>query len=385
MKHDSYRSSAVLPLASENVLVCLRYGIGDVVMELPALTALRAALPHARITAVGSAPAHELLEGDPRVDALVTTDRWGLRHRWDPGDEQSRAAVASWIRAEGFDLVLDAAQATLAVAEAIWALGYRSLEADRGAERRALEAGASGVEAIRVGVRAGWGLDVPADCWPELGSRPEDDAAAAELLRRHGIAGARPFAVSPVASMPLKRWPHERFATVADQILERGTGRVLILEGPQAEAGRAVIGAMRHADAAIRIGPLHLLTTAALLRRCAVLVCNDTGIMHIGGAVGTPTIGVFGPTRAQYFLPPVAGAAAVEPAELECGYRDTRSLFPPECWRNGACLIAEHGCIHRTRTEDVVAAVSRVLSPAQPRRRVAHDRRAREGAAVGAG
>src|SRR5690606_25197194 len=103
--------SPVLPADATNVLVCLRYGIGDVVMELPVLAALRDALPGARVTALAAPPAHELLQGDPHLDRVVPTSRWALRHRWDEGSVETRARIRRWVREQGFDLVLDARQA----------------------------------------------------------------------------------------------------------------------------------------------------------------------------------------------------------------------------------------------------------------------------------
>jgi hypothetical protein len=57
---------------ARNLLVCLRYGIGDVVMQFPMLDALRRAVRHARITAVGAHPAIELLENSGLVDEILT-------------------------------------------------------------------------------------------------------------------------------------------------------------------------------------------------------------------------------------------------------------------------------------------------------------------------
>lgn len=350
----------MLPLSSTNVLVCLRFGIGDVVMELPALTALRRALPDARITAIASAPAHELLAEDPRVDRVVVTSRWGLRHRWDGGTADQRAQIAAWVRAQTFDLVLDARHATAAVGRAIWSLGIRSLEADLGEEERAIAAGESGVEAIRAGVRAGWGLEVPTSLRPELRLRPADRAFADAFFRGRTIEEA-PVAISPVASHEMKRWPADRFAALTDQVVRRSGGPVLVLEGPQSEHGRQVVEALERPDAAVRVGAYPLLQTAALLARCRALVCNDTGLMHVAGAVGTPTVGVFGPTRAALFLPPGNRAIGAEPPGLECPHRVTTSLYPPECWRRGRCLIAERSCIHGTRFEDVRSGLESLL------------------------
>ena len=353
---------AVLPLSSRNVLVCLRYGIGDLVMELPALTALREALPDATITGIATAPSHELLEGDPRVDRIVLASRWGLHDRWDRGNAAVRERIGTWVVEQEFDLVLDAAHAIEAVGRAIWSQGITSLESSPGEESRTLQAGHSGVAAIRAGVRAGWGLDVPGDVRPELRVRPEDRAFAIDLLSESGAGDdAAPFAISPVASHEMKRWPVERFAAVADHVLERGYGPVLVLEGPQPEEGRRVLAAMQRPEGAIRVGPHPLLRTAALLERCDALVCNDTGLMHVSAAVGTRTVAVFGPTRAQAFLPPGQRTVGVEPAGLECPHRETTSLFPPSCWQEGECLIGPRSCVHQTALQDVRAAVDDIL------------------------
>lgn len=344
------------------VLVCLRYGIGDLVMELPALGALRSALPDASVTGLAAPPAHELLEGDPRVDRLVLTSRWSLEHRWDAADEETRGAIARWILAEGFDRILDVGHATDAVARAIRSLGVATVEGDDEAERRAVLEGRGGVAAIRAGVREGWGVEVPEDAVPELRLRGSDRRFAEALLRDLGAADGPPLAVSPVASHGLKRWPLERFAAVADHLAARHGGPVLVLEGPQQDAGRRVVEAMEHPDAARRVGAHHLLRTAALLERCRAFVCNDTGLMHMAAAVGAPVVGVFGPTRGPIFLPPGSHTAAADPAGLECAHRETETLFPPECWLAGHCLIAEEGCIHRTRLEDVIGAVDGLLA-----------------------
>ncbi len=191
----------MLPLHSRNVLVCLRYGIGDVVMALPAISALRRAIPGARIVALGNPPADEILDGDARVDAVLGTSRWRLSHRWDSGEPGTREALAAWIREQRFDLVLDATHAPTAVGRAVWSLGIRSLEGDPCAEEAALASGESGTEAIRAGVRSGWGLHVPRGITPAVHPRESDELFAASFLAGHG---------SHAAPSPSRRWPPRR-------------------------------------------------------------------------------------------------------------------------------------------------------------------------------
>lgn len=351
----------MLPLDVRNVLVCLRYGIGDVVMALPALSALREALPAATITALANPPADELLEGDPRVDRLVPSSRWGLRHRWDGGSPAVRGEIADWVRSRGFDLILDASHAPAAIASAIWSLGIRTLEASAPEERDAIASGGTAAEAIRHAVRRGWGLDMPPGLQPELRLAPEHRAFAASLLEEIGGGDRAPTALSPVASLDLKRWPIARLARVGDALIEAGLGPVLVLEGPDRAAGERVVGAMRYGDQALRIGREHLLRTAAILERCRAVVCNDTGIMHMAAAVGTATVAVFGPTRPRLFLPARPNSIAVCAPDIVCPHREHPTLIPPRCWEGDRCLVADRGCIERTTVDDVLAALRRVI------------------------
>ncbi len=93
----------------KRVLVCLRYGIGDVVMELPALRHLRAQSPDVHVTALGARPATELLEGDPVIDALACVQDFGFEHWGDRGGDAARRRAADWLAEQGFDCVLDRA------------------------------------------------------------------------------------------------------------------------------------------------------------------------------------------------------------------------------------------------------------------------------------
>lgn len=369
----------MIPERVRRVLVCLRYGIGDVVMETPVLESLRGALPAARIVALGAAPATELLESDPRVDEVVAVGRWGLRHRWDRGTAEARAGIGAWFVESAFDLVLDASQAPVGVEMALGARGAWLLDSDERAEAEAVAAGRGAVEVIKAGVRAGWGLEVPDSRPPRLVLPDRARAEAARVLAGAGVAmdssagglertGARPadapIGILPVASLGLKRWPAERFAFVADRLFE-ATGRpVLLFADPAAAEARAVLGAMRHAAAARVVGAMHLQTTAALLARCALVIANDTGLLHVAAAVGTPTVGIFGPTNAHIFRPRMSNARAAHAMHVRCPHRTIDSLHPPRCWMVDECLIARESCILEVHEDHVLGAALELLEAA---------------------
>ena len=108
---------------ARNILLCLRYGIGDLVMQLPVIERLREVMPRATVTALGAEPAVEVPANDNRVDRVVSIQHWGIRPLGDPADEQVRHRFDVWLASSGFDLALDASHAASLVRHAIYESG----------------------------------------------------------------------------------------------------------------------------------------------------------------------------------------------------------------------------------------------------------------------
>ncbi len=344
---------------ARKVLICLRYGIGDLVMQLPAISELRRQLTEAHITAVGSRPAIDLLEGDARVDQLVNVHDFGLTHWGDYGNDAIRSAIRSWLHERHFDLIIDPSHATMAFGMAVWDTTPAALlDTGNGLEDSVLENGVSGLGAIREAVRIGWGVDVPGDRQPELPIGKEERNYARALLQKYGMGDLRPFAVSPVASSPLKRWPVESVAAAARRILDQySDSRVLILSGDQEDLGRSVersIGSPRKTRV---VPPTDLRRTGAIIEQCRAFLCNDTGLMHLSAAVGTPTVAVFGPTSPAIYRPPETEGLG---GDVACPHRLERAFGPPRCVVEARCLTGRRSCIDEVRVEMVCDTLMRV-------------------------
>lgn len=340
---------------SRRALVCLRYGIGDLVMQLPMLESLRRALPEARITALGAFPAIQLLEREAPVDEVVDIRRWGFRHRWDEGTGQSRDDLTAWIGESGFDLVFDPGHAAPGVAQSIWRHTLPMYDADPAAEAEALQSGASGQQAMRAAVLAGWGLRVPDHPSPRLRLSRAERHFAEDFLVRLGVSGQAPIAASAVASHPLKRWPARSLERAIVQLVEVHERDAVVFRGPG-----SALEQLERRHRVHSVPALHLRRTAALLARCGVLICNDTGLMHLAAAVGTPSVATFGPTASRLFRPTVAHAIAVQ-STVGCPHRRTTSLGPAGCWSGDRCLIAERSCTDQIDVDVVTRAASRLL------------------------
>ncbi len=128
------------------------------------------------------------------------------------------------------------------------------------------------------------------------------------------------MAIGPAANWRGKQWRSKRFAELTQRLTASNGSlagaRVVVLaaqhERDQAQPLLAAIPGHRLIDL---VGRVDLLTAAAVLRRCTMFIGNDTGLMHIAAAIGTPTLGLFGPSPIEKYAPWGACTAVVRTAD----------------------------------------------------------------------
>ena len=189
--------------------------------------------------------------------------------------------------------------------------------------------------------------------WP----LPELKVARAEIeswRREHGLASdSRPAIVlAPGAVGPSKRWPASAYADLTQRLIADGFA-VWVVGGPDEKALAAeIIG-----DTTARNLTGHDLRNAILALAAAVVaVSNDSGLLHVAAAVGTPAIGIFGPTSPWHWAPLNPLAATIETkSKLDC-----RPCHKP------VCRLVHHRCMRDIPPEQVLVAVRRVFTPLVP-------------------
>jgi heptosyltransferase I len=162
------------------------------------------------------------------------------------------------------------------------------------------------------------------------------------------FAGAPYAVINPGAAWPNKRWPADRFGGLAAALSDRFGLRSLVLWGPgEQPLADQVANASR---GAAEPAPATAITDVfAIASRARILISGDTGPLHIGGAVGTPLVALFGPTRAERNGPWSATDIVVSRTDgCACLYRR-------RCRRKAAC-------IDDIQLSDVVDAVDRRLA-----------------------
>ncbi len=351
---------------AHRILVCLRYGIGDMIMEIPVLQTLRETAPQARITALGAAPAVELLEHSGLADQIAVVQDFGLTHWMDPGSPEILSDIHRWLDQNRFDAALDISHAVEALRTVFWGREDIFLmdTLQMSGEDPVLAKGGRGQQALRRAIGEGWGMRIPSNAVPRLFPTEEEAEWAETFLVDHGLTPDRTAAVSPVGSSRLKRWPEVCFAQIGDMLIEEQGFSILIPAGPQLESAEAVRGAMGRRERTAVVGSVHLRRVAALLARCGLLVCNDTGLMHMAGAVGTPLVAIFGPTEPVIYLPESPTARGVQ--AFACPYRKRNTFGPSDCIMMDHCFWGDQ-CIQAVTLDSVAAAVREVIHPLKRR------------------
>ncbi len=330
----------------QRILLTQLRRIGDVVLTTPIIRALREAYPQAHITYLTEAPSEQVLRNNPHVDQVLV-----LPKRQGPVAELGFL----WrLRRERFDLVLDFFGNPRS-ALLTWFTGApRRIGLSLRGRRRLYSDAVSLPPGRRFAVEhkalllAPLGLSV-SNLLPEVFPTAAEQAVAEAQLADLGVGpGELLVGLCPVSRMPYKVWPAERFAAVADHLIERHGARVLFFWGPGEEHFITQVRAHMGQTALPSYPVPSLMEMAALLARCQLLVSNDNGPRHLAVAVGTPTVGIFGRTHAINWTPPAAPAhRAVE--------------FDPGC--KSACTYPACGleCLDGVPLSAVVEAVDTLL------------------------
>ena len=279
------------PPASPGSFLIVRLGaLGDVVHAIPVVAALREAHPGARIGWI----VH------PRFAPLLHLVE-GLDHVY-PLERRSGAHAIRDVRKDRYDVCLDlqgliksAAVARFSGARRV--IGFsRPLLRESAAALAYTESGGDGGGHVidkNLSLLTLLGADTRARRFPLRIPETPVVSCTREIL---GVGRDGPFALlNPGAAWPNKRWPPERFGVVARQLRERLGLRSAVLWGPD-EATLAAAVARASGDAARMAPQTTMVEMLALAQASSVLVSGDTGPLHLAAAVGTPVVGLYGPT-----------------------------------------------------------------------------------------
>jgi ADP-heptose:LPS heptosyltransferase len=317
-------------MSPDRRFLVLRFSsLGDVVLTTPLLRALRRTYPRAHVTLATKAAYADVIRGNPNVDDVLALKGQGL------------VDFGRSLRAAQPDDVIDLHRSlrSLALRPLVPARWHRYRKrrwerwrALRRPQHRLPHVAHQYFDAVRY-------LNVTPDRnGPEVYVSDRDRDAADTVARGH-------YAVlAPGAARPNKRWPPEAWQDLARRL--RAAGVTVVAVGlPHERDLLPPPHAVPCFDRPLRV-------VAAVCAGASVVVANDSGVMHLAGAVGAPVVAVFGPTHPSMGFAPLARRAAVVQRELTCR--------PCSTLGGARCPLTHHRCLTEITVADMLRAIEAV-------------------------
>lgn len=339
----------------KHILLIKLSALGDIVQCLPCIKAVRDSYPDAHISYVVNRENRELVEGNPYLDEVMIFERsrWGKLASLPRTIKEANEFRKS-LREQNFDIAIDL----------------------QGLFRSGLIAYLSGAP-LRVGFADGREgstvfynkkVKIPSEIShaterhiyllsgadvADNGERDFTIAVPEEAVRkidgifeRNNLKGAPVVAINPAARWNSKRYPGKQYAAVGDMLAEQLGARIVLLGAPnEREEIAAVAKSMKNPPVNLA-GETSLKELVELLKRVDLLITNDSGPMHIGAALGTKLIAIFGPTDSKKTGPY---------GQLENVVRD--EVCEP-CYRRDC---KQMDCMDRIAPEQIVENARRLL------------------------
>jgi len=369
--------------------------LGDLLSITPALQALRAAHPQARIDLLAQPSSAQILDGAPYIDNLIPFDGFAFINSRSPLHPARLANIARTlmglrlVRYDAFAIFHHSTNrwGTLNRAILCMAVGAKTtVGLDNGLSHARFfvsrlthrvpdrgfgalhEAGYWLEVAGELGANkhAGWQLHIPVN--------DEHRAFVSDLLDQGGLREQGPLvAIHPGAGAWSKAriWPARRFAGVARRLMDEQEARIVVVGGPdEVESANELVqllyaGTPGQESRILNLaGCTNIHQSAALIERCDLFVGGDSGPMHVAVAVGTPVVAVFGPSNKEAWGP------YTPPGESSPHTVVTRNLPCQPCFYRGLTLGLREGCGTRPcllglGIEPVVEACAARLSVSQ--------------------
>lgn len=303
-----------MDFAPRNLLVIDFGQLGDVVMSLPALRAIREKFSHARITVAAGTPSSQIVELSGYADDVIAIDRVALRDGFIPTSILRIFTVVKEVRRRQFDFVIDLHSFSETNLLGFLSRAPKRLFARRPGRSLDFLANFSPKPPVDqndpdqhlvdryLDVLKPLGIaDIPRI--PSLTPRIADNRAIDALLKKAKAEAGTPLVgLFPGAGHPGRAWPVKAWVELADFLIRNDSVRPLVFIGPEE---RAAAQSMRRQfpTSAIFLEKLSIGELAAAQARLAVFVSNDTGPAHIAAAVGAPIVVLIGRPTPHAYIP----------------------------------------------------------------------------------
>lgn len=341
----------------KRILVIQTAFIGDVILTLPLVQALKEFFAQSAIDIVVVPRSAEVCSNHPAVSSIIRFDKGGSAK-----GVGGLLRTARGLRNTGYDLALIPHRSLRSAALAFLAGIPLRVGFDRSAGRFLFTSTVrydGDVHEIErnLSLLSAYGIETPAKILPRVYPGPAEKDAVDRLLSAERVRPGALIAIAPGTVWNTKRWLKERFAALAAMSIAEGKNVVLVGGKDDVSLCEEIAAKVGGEKVLNATGKLSLLGSAELLRRCALLVSNDSAPMHLAVAVGTPVVAIFGATVPEF---------GFSPAGVHDEVVEVRGLSCRPCSSHGGdeCPIKTFDCMLNITPERVMAKVGIVLERA---------------------
>jgi predicted lipopolysaccharide heptosyltransferase III len=343
----------------QKILVIRLRGIGDVILATPVLENLRQAFPQAQIDFLTESPSAPIVTNHPAIrDVLILARGRGQAQDFAQTYRSSLALIRE-LRLRRYDVVIDlfsnprSALLTF-LSGAQTRVGFR-FRVRRHAYNIKVEPRGDRLHAVEFNLDVLHALKIPVVTrQPRVAVDSSSVEAVAKFWQEHKLEKRLVIGLNASGGWYTKRWPLESFARLGDRMHRELNAVILLIWGPgELDDIRSMAQMMQCPS--LLAPQTTLKQLAALLSRLTLLVSNDAGPLHLAAAMGTPVVGIYGPTRPDLQGPWGEGHEIVMNKGLPC------------LGCNGVtCKITTHDCMKGLTPGVVWEAVKRCLKNTNP-------------------
>ncbi len=333
-----------LDIRASKILIRGTNWVGDSIISIPAIREIKRIFPHAQISLLVRPWVREIYSNVDFVDEILEYDKAGVHHGWSGFhrlicDLKSRKFDLAILLQNAFEAALISWRARIPKR-----IGYardgRSLLLTNACR---IDPAVHGVHQAYyyLGILSGMGW-IERRLWENsdyalpinIGIRDSDTAAAGEMLRAAGIfEGETVVGINPGAFYgAAKRWFPDRYAAVADTLAKQYDARIVIFGSSSDARVAEEVATKMISRPAVLTGRTTLGQLMALIKKCRLLITNDSGPMHLAAALDVPQLAIFGSTS-EIATGPLSRRAVIIKSPVDCN-----PCFLRECPTDFRCM-----------------------------------------------
>ncbi len=332
----------------KRILVVKLDHIGDVLLASPVFSNLRKSYPNTELHALTGTWSRIILENHPDVDKVLTYNSPSFCRSGQPTSIKETYQLYRQLRSQKYDLLVELRGDFRIACFSLFdvtpkRINRASLQIANRLGSRLFSGKHETTRNLDVLMHAGIPTPIQETTFAIA---KQDEIWTSDFIVTQDFNNHDPLiAIHPGSPIPLKRWKPNRFAELADWLIKQKSAQVIFVGVEDEIPIIKKIQNLMIGESTNIAGKTTIPQLASILKKCKLFIGNDSGPMHLAAAVGTQTIGIYGPGDPTRFGP-VGDKCKTIQKKLDC----------PPCSGN-TCRLGEEGCMSIIQVTDVIQLI----------------------------